>query len=63
MAALRKLSFSEIPKENEDAVWIKPELVCTVKYMMKKKSDCMKQIVFKGIREDKSPKECVENII
>lgn len=54
--------FSEIPKGNENAVWIKPELVCMVKYMMKTESGGMRQPVFKGLREDKSPEECVDNI-
>lgn len=53
--------FSEIPKGNENAVWVKPELVCTVKYMMKTESGGMRQPVFKGLREDKSPEECTCN--
>lgn len=52
--------FSEIPKGNENAVWVKPELVCTVKYMMKTESGGMRQPVFKGLREDKSPNECID---
>ena len=54
--------FSEIPKGNENAVWVKPELVCTVKYMMKTESGGMRQPVFKGLRDDKPPEECVDNI-
>ena len=54
--------FSEIPKGNENAVWVTPELVCTVKYMMKTESGGMRQPVFKGLREDKSPEECIDNI-
>ena len=54
--------FSEIPKGNENAVWLTPELVCTVKYMMKTESGGMRQPVFKGLREDKSPEECIDNI-
>lgn len=54
--------FSEIPKGNENAVWVTPELVCTVKYMMKTESGGMRQTVFKGLREDKSPEECIDNI-
>lgn len=52
--------FSEIPKGNENAVWVKPELVCTVKYMMKTESGGMRQPVFKGLRVDKSPNECID---
>ena len=53
--------FSEVPKGNENAVWVKPELVCTVKYMMKTESGGMRQPVFKGLREDKLPEECTCN--
>ena len=50
--------FSEIPKGNENAVWVVPKLVCTVKYMMKTESGGLRQPVFKGLREDKAPQEC-----
>lgn len=50
--------FSEIPKGNENAVWVEPKLVCTVKYMMKMESGGLRQPVFKGLREDKAPEEC-----
>lgn len=53
--------FAEIPKGNENAVWVKQELVCTVKYMMKTESGGMRQPVFKGLREDKAPEDCVTN--
>ena len=52
--------FTEIPKGNENAVWVKHELVCTVKYMMKTENGGMRQPVFKGLRDDKSPKECID---
>ena len=60
--ALDKTScpFSEIPKGNENAVWVTPKLVCTVKYMIKTESGGMRQPVFKGLREDKPPEECIE---
>lgn len=53
--------FSEIPKGNENAVWVKRELVCTVKYMMKTENGGMRQPVFKGLRDDKAPEDCVTN--
>lgn len=58
--ALDKIAchFSEIPKGNENAVWVIPKLVCTVKYMMKTESGGLRQPVFKGLREDKAPEEC-----
>lgn len=56
---LSKSPFISCPSGNENAVWIKPVYVCTVKYMMKTESGTMRQPVFKGIRNDKEPKECI----
>lgn len=50
----------ELPSGNEDALWVEPSLCCTVKYMEKTASGGLRQPVFKGLREDKSPEECVE---
>ena len=49
-----------LPLGNENAVWITPTLVCTVKYMMKSQSGGMRQPVFKGLRTDKHPRSCIE---
>lgn len=46
--------------DNRNTVWILPQLVCTVKYMMKTESGSLRQPVFKGLREDKSPTDCIE---
>ena len=46
---------------NENAVWIAPVLVCTVKYMEKTEHGGMRQPVFKGLRDDKTPEECMTN--
>lgn len=43
--------FSDVPVRQENAVWISP-LVCTVEYMPSGKEG-MRQLVFKGIRDDK----------
>jgi len=51
--------FNDLPSGNDDAVWIEPTLVCTVKYMIKTASGSLRQPVFKGLRVDKSPNECV----
>lgn len=48
-----------VPKGNESAVWIKPLLVCTVKFMDYTASGGMRQPVLKGIREDKTARECL----
>ena len=47
-------------KDKSNTVWIEPKLVCTVKYMMKTESGSLRQPVFKGLRDDKLPEDCVE---
>ena len=44
---------------NEDARWVEPRLVCVVEFMHRTKNGGMRQPVFKGLREDKRPEECV----
>jgi len=48
-----------VPKGNENAIWIEPKLVCTVKYMTKTETGRLRQPVFKGLRDDKTPHECI----
>lgn len=48
-----------VPKGHEHAIWINPTLVCTVKYMTKTEKGGLRQPVFKGLRTDKAPYECV----
>lgn len=55
---IEKPSFAP-PKGNENVTWIVPDLVCTVKYMMKSEAGSMRQPVFKGLREDKVAGECI----
>lgn len=50
-----------VPEGNENAIWVQTQLVCTVKYMMKTESGSLRQPVFKGLREDKTPEECKED--
>ena len=47
--------------ESGNTVWIQPSLVCTVKYMMKTGSGGLRQPVFKCLRDDKLPMDCIEN--
>lgn len=42
----------------EDAVWLEPSLVCTVRYMERTPGGGLRQPVFKGLRDDKTPGEC-----
>lgn len=48
-----------IPTGNETAVWIAPFQVCTVKFMDYMANGSMRQPVFKGLRTDKLPTECI----
>ncbi|MBZ9635565.1 DNA ligase [Clostridium sp. FP1] len=51
--------FYELPSGNDNAIWIKPGLVCIVKYMTKTANGSLRQPVFKGLRVDKDPKDCI----
>jgi len=53
--------FNVLPSGNDNAVWIEPMLVCIVKFMMKTANGGLRQPVFKGLRDDKDPKECTVN--
>jgi len=53
--------FNDLPSGNDNAVWIELSLVCVVKFMMKTASGGLRQPVFKGLRDDKDPKECTLN--
>lgn len=50
-----------LPKEegNEGAYWILPELVCTVKYMELTSAGGLRQPIYKGLRDDKDPEDCI----
>ena len=47
-----------MPKGNEEAIWISPYLVGTVKFMEYTETGGLRQPVFKGFREDKKPEQC-----
>jgi bifunctional non-homologous end joining protein LigD len=49
--------FGFIPRGNENAIWIKPKLVCIIEYMPTD-SNAFRQPVFKGFRDDKLAIEC-----
>jgi len=46
--------------ESGNTVWIQPSLVCTVQYMMKTVSGSLRQPVFKCLRDDKIPEDCID---
>lgn len=45
---------------NDNAIWLEPTLVCTVKFMQYTKGGGMRQPVFKGLRTDKAASDCIE---
>lgn len=49
--------FLITPPGNENAVWLKPALVCVVQYMPNDKGT-LRQPVLKGFRDDKEPHAC-----
>ena len=50
-----------VPSGNQNAVWLEPSLVCTVKYMMQTQAGSLRHAVFKGLRTDKSAEECTQS--
>jgi bifunctional non-homologous end joining protein LigD len=50
--------FIEPPKTNEPVQWVKPKLVAQVKFSEWTADRRMRQPVFLGLRQDKSPAEC-----
>lgn len=44
---------------DEGAIWVEPKLVCTVKYMEKASAGGLRQAIYKGLRYDKAPEECI----
>jgi bifunctional non-homologous end joining protein LigD len=51
-----KCPFATKPKTNAPAHWVKPKLVCEVKFQEWTDDGRMRIPVFQGLREDKSPK-------
>ena len=47
-------------KPEYDVMWLQPQLVCTVKFMEKTTTGGLRQPIFKGLRPDKLPEECVD---
>ena len=49
--------FEDEPKEK--TVWLRPALMCAVRYIERTASGSLRHPVFKGLRNDKLPDECV----
>ena len=61
MADARKTDKKRYPgfPDFEGAAWLLLELVCRVEYMERTDGGGLRQPVFKGLRDDKIPEECV----
>ncbi len=53
----KKSPFETPPKTNMPVTWVKPELICEVKFAEWTQDELMRQSVFLGLREDKVPEE------
>jgi len=58
--AQEECPFEEVPVTNGDVTWVKPILLCEVEFKEWTKGHIMRHPVFMGLREDKSPKEVIE---
>lgn len=52
--------FTEIPKTNTKATWVKPEIVCEIKFTEKTSDGIFRHPVFLGIRVDKEKADVKE---
>ncbi|HEY8897163.1 MAG TPA: DNA ligase D [Niastella sp.] len=52
-----KAPFDKKPKTNMPCTWVKPVLVCEVKFSEWTKDNILRQPIFMGLREDKSAKD------
>ncbi len=57
--AIDKPHFKPVPAELRDAQWVKPELVCSVKYSAWTHEHRLRAPVFLRMRPDKAPADCV----
>ncbi|WP_294217043.1 DNA ligase D [uncultured Chryseobacterium sp.] len=55
--AVKKSPFEDTPKTNSPVTWVKPELVCEIKYSEITNDGIFRHPVFVTIREDKEPEE------
>lgn len=43
----------------DDVIWLFPSVVCVVEFMQRTVNGSLRQAVFKGLRDDKLPSECI----
>lgn len=52
-----KSPFKKVPKANMPVTWVKPQLVCEIKFTEWTKDWIARHPIFMGLRKDKSPKD------
>ena len=57
-----KSNYPDFP-DFEDAVWLNPGLVCRVEFMERTPGGGLRQPVFRGLRDDKRPEECIVTVV
>lgn len=55
----KKSPFSPIPKTNMPVQWVKPKLICEVRFTNWTQEGSLRQPVFLGLRHDKKPQEVI----
>ena len=58
--AQKESPFEIEPKTNMPVTWVKPKIICEVKFQEWTSEGLMRQPVFMGLREDKKPEEVVK---
>ncbi|HYK57782.1 MAG TPA: non-homologous end-joining DNA ligase, partial [Flavisolibacter sp.] len=54
-----KSPFAKTPKTNMPATWVKPKLVCEIKFTEWTKERMARHPIFMGLRDDKKPKDVI----
>jgi bifunctional non-homologous end joining protein LigD len=58
----KKCPFKEQPKGNMEVTWVKPSLICEVKFAEWTREGIMRQPIFLGMREDKETKKVKKEV-
>jgi len=56
--AVKKVEYYVDFPDFEGAAWLAPRFVCKVEYMERTKNGGLRQPVYKGLRDDKTPEDC-----
>lgn len=56
---IKRCPFQEVPAEVKASTWVRPQLVCEVRFSEWTPDRKLRQPVFQGLRDDVHPKQCV----